>query len=488
MSFRVYNPPTGEALSDLFECAIEGQKIPLHEARVSAYPFNRRWPGHQRSLDQTELVAFAAFEMDAPVTMTIKPNREFHDVIVRPLSKKVAPVIRDGVITLTIPSAGGYTVELDGYHQALHIFADPVKKYDVNPDDPNVIYFGPGIHDVGMIKPRDNQTVYIDEGAVVYACIHANKAKNIKVLGRGILDNSRNKELITYEVKSLGVGDFDVGNSVRLFTIQFTDCIGVTVDGITLRDSLCYNLSPLSCDDVVIDNVKIIGCWRYNSDGINLQNTRRAVVRNCFIRTYDDSLCIKGDSKFYYAPICEDILVENNVIWCDWGKALEFGAETFADEMRNITFRNNDLIRCSSVAMDIMNVDCAEIYNVLFEDIRVEYDPVSQPLKIQKTDEEVYVEDPNSTYMPMLFLAHTEWHYEYSQGRADRRGWIHDVTYRNITVTAPRVPRSAFRGYDAEHPTRGMHIENLVINGKRITTLEEANVEIGEFTEDITIK
>ena len=47
---------------------LNGHALPLNTARVSAYPFNRRWPGHQRQIEQTELVNFLSFAMDKPVT------------------------------------------------------------------------------------------------------------------------------------------------------------------------------------------------------------------------------------------------------------------------------------------------------------------------------------------------------------------------------------------------------------------------------------
>ena len=36
--------PVGEEERKEYMLEVEGVKIPLHEARVSAIPFNRRWP------------------------------------------------------------------------------------------------------------------------------------------------------------------------------------------------------------------------------------------------------------------------------------------------------------------------------------------------------------------------------------------------------------------------------------------------------------
>ena len=71
-------------------------------------------------------------------------------------------------------------------------------------------------------------------------------------------------------------------------------CKDIEIDGITIRDSLVYNIRPIACENLTIKNIKIIGNWRYNSDGIDMHNCENVVIDNCFIRTFDDSICIKG--------------------------------------------------------------------------------------------------------------------------------------------------------------------------------------------------
>src|ERR1019366_2104341 len=115
---------------------------------------------------------------------------------IRPQSTMVTPTVKDGTITFTLPRPGGYSVELDGPHNALHLFLDPPMNYSVLPDAKGVHYFGPGVHRIGILHLKDDETVYIDEGAVVYGCIHGNDVQRVRILGRGILDNSENAEEI----------------------------------------------------------------------------------------------------------------------------------------------------------------------------------------------------------------------------------------------------------------------------------------------------
>lgn len=484
MAIHVYAIPSGEIVSPDFTVTANGQGVPVHEARVSAYPFNRRWPGHQRSMDQSELIGFAAWETDGPTEVTVVSRRPFSQAIIRPQSRNVLPRVEGNTLVFTINEPGGYTVELDGYHHALHLFVDPVKAYDVKPDDPDTLYFGPGVHDAGMITLRSNQTVYLEAGSVVYATLHAADAENIRILGRGILDNSKNTEEILFEMDRLGSGDFDVKNSRREHTLQFTRVRGIEIDGITIRHSLVYNVAAYGCENMSVSNVKLIGCWRYNTDGIDVHNTSHVRIRDCFLRTYDDAVCVKG--WIGYPQVCEDILVERCTIWCDWGKALEIGAETCAERIHDIRFRDCDIIRGSSVMLDICNVDYAEVYDVVFEDIRTEYDAVSQRPQIQTRDEDEFVTDPDSPYMPRLMTAHTIKHPEYSEGR-ERRGRIHDITFRRIHVRADRMPPSYFAGYDEEHRTSRIRIADLYLNGEKLTAADDANIQIDRFADSPSI-
>lgn len=484
-SLRIYPLPQGEVAAPISLTA-GGLPLPVSQCYVSAYPYNRRWPGHQRTTDQREVAHFARLAANGPVTFRYTPKRAFSVCTIRPLSAKVVPMVKDGTITFTLPHAGGYSVELDGLHNALHLFVDPPLNYRVARGAKGVHYFGPGIHRIGVLQLKDDETVYIDEGAVVYGCIHGKGVRRVRILGRGILDNSENVEKILFKLDKLGDGSVDVQNSRREHTIHLIDSTDMEIEGITIRDSLVYNIACFGCDRIKISNCKIIGCWRYNSDGIDLHNCRQAKVTGCFVRTFDDSLCAKGHTG-YVNDTCEDILFENCVIWNDWGKALEIGAETRAEHLRRIVFRNCDIIHATGPAIDIMNVDYGRVHQVLFEDIRIEYEPVIQRPAIQKNDETPYAVDPKSSYMPAAFTFSILKHAEYSSG-LERRGYIHDITLRNIQIHADRMPPSSFYGYDEEHAVSDITVEGLYVGDKRITTLEEARIHPGKHVRNIKLR
>ena len=52
MPVKIY-PVTGKELfHDGYEVKVNGKPVAPDAARVSAIPYNRRWPGHQRTEDQ----------------------------------------------------------------------------------------------------------------------------------------------------------------------------------------------------------------------------------------------------------------------------------------------------------------------------------------------------------------------------------------------------------------------------------------------------
>lgn len=502
MSYRVYPVvPTAPACDD-YRIKINGEEVTTNTARVSAVPFNRRWPGHQRQIEQSEAVQFLSLATDEPLCFEITPREPFEAVKIRPQSQGITPTVEDGTIRFVLEKPAYVTVEPYGRHRALHIFADPMPHYDVDPASPDVLYFGPGEHDVGLLELKSHQTLFLDEGAVVYACVRAIDAEDIRILGRGILDNSRNREEILFE-SNVEDNHEAVNNAYRRHTIELEYCTGIEIDGITIRDSLVYNVRPVACRGLCIRNVKIIGCWRFNSDGIDMHNCVGVRISDCFLRTFDDSICVKGFDCYFEGDVAEqvrramyrngeaydifeDVLVERCVIWNDWNKALEIGAETKAEEIRDVTFCNCDLIHLTLTALDCINVDYADVHDVTFRDINIECDEEIPAPLIQKNDQHVYV-NPTPDYMPCTISVAVVYHHEYSKGSEHRRGRNRRFRFENIRVLGDKSPRVKCVGYDAEHKTEDICITNLYLNGEPVRSLTGENWEIGDFAENVRL-
>ena len=124
--FAQYSRDTDEVvfrpLNQDYTVTLNGQPIEVRECRVSACPFNRPWPGKQRPFDQSESAGFISFEADEAVELRVKKSTPFTSAVVRPTSKNITPKIDGDEIIFTLTEKGGYVLEVDGMHGALHIF------------------------------------------------------------------------------------------------------------------------------------------------------------------------------------------------------------------------------------------------------------------------------------------------------------------------------------------------------------------------------
>jgi len=120
--------------------------------------------------------------------------------------------------------------------------------------------------------------------------------------------------------------------------------------------------------------------WRYNADGIDVVNSENVSIDNCFIRTFDDSICIKGTEKpdGWKIPISKEnrdvknIHVRNCIIWNDWGIAFKIGTETIADSITDYTVENCDIIHYVHCVFAIYSGNQALISDLKFKNIRIE--------------------------------------------------------------------------------------------------------------------
>jgi hypothetical protein len=461
---------------------VNGQAVAVYSCRVSAMPFNQVWPGYQRPLDQTELAGFAYWGMSGPVTVEVISKRPFKSVAVRPSSRGIRPVVKGQRITFRLVRPGQVAVELDGLHHALFLFGDAPEAGVPNPGDPNVLYFGAGVHRPGKIYLKNGQTVYVAGGAVVYGAIEGRGVSGVRILGRGIIDSSE-------------FGRGELGGCIHL-----SDSSDVKIDGVILRDPEVWCLNAFSCRNLAISDVKLIGLWRYNSDGIDICNSQGVTVSNSFVRSFDDAMVLKGISwgkEAHNLRPLRNIRMSGLVVWCDWGRSLEIGAETSTPEIADVVYRDIDIIHSTHIAMDIQASDRAAVHDIRYENIRVEVDDSNLVPALQTQRGEKYnpmpgaplepctgctIREANGPYVPNLFVIILDkLFYSHDQ----ERGTVRDVTFKDISVTGKPIMPSSFTGFDAEHDVRGVTIENLRFNGRPITNAGDAHLRIGKYVEDV---
>jgi len=270
--------------------------------------------------------------------------------VIRPESAGVKYKVKGDSIQFQLNQPCQLSIEPEGRLNPLLLFANPPQVNPPDKDDPNVIYFGPGIHKPERIRVGAGQTLYLAGGAVVKGGVEI-AGDNVTVCGRGILcgrDWPWRK---------------GPGSMIRMRNVK-----NVNIRDIILRGSWSWTIVPRNCDDVLIENVKICGSKCPNDDGINPVNSRNVTIRNCFIRTDDDCIAMKG-TNIEYGNV-ENILVENCVLWGDRARIFLLGHESRAEYMRDITIRNVDVLHFSMTPFLIEPGEEMAIENVLIENVR----------------------------------------------------------------------------------------------------------------------
>lgn len=352
-ALTLYPGPNGISPSADYAVTVNGNPLFVYQARASVET-NYQPPPHVNSY---ETMGFGYFDFSGEVRVEITPKRSFSTVSVRPSWKGVTPRVENGKIVLILREPRNISVELDGsWHQPLFLFANPPDTNVPSSSDPNVLWYGPGVHDVGYVSIGSNKTVYLAGGAIVRGTLAAANQSNVTVRGRGILDGS------TAAVHST-------------FQMRFENVAKLDVEGIILQDSPSWTMPMYQVTNATIRNIKMLG-YRQNSDCLDIVSGANFVVENSFLRCFDDGVTLKAynaaDSSTTSVGTT-NIQVRHNTIWTDWGYgALDIGAELRTNKISNIRFEDNDVLHPLSAAISINNSEQALVTDVAFNDTRVE--------------------------------------------------------------------------------------------------------------------
>jgi len=431
-----YPTLASETLSSEYEVVANGKKVDVYTARVLDPPFaGKEW-------DYGGPYAFANFDMAGRVKVKVRAKRSLRNTVVRPAYSDVRLKVEDDhTVTITLGSPRKISVEPDGRKGPLLLFANPMQKDVPKAGSPGVIYLGPGLHQLGKVEVRDNQTVYLAGGAVVKGAIVAH-GSNIRILGRGILDGS------DYEWRK---GPYNV-------TVGITGT-NVEVNGITIRGSSHWTIVPNASRDVTVRNVKVCGARVQNDDGINPCNSQHVLITDCFIRTDDDCVALKGLDLRRPNNNVEDIVVENCTLWCDRARIFLLGHESRAAFMRNIRLRNLDIIHFTMTAFLLEPGEEMRLEDVRIENVRVHGEGQRELARLKPV-----VNQYMQTKVP---------------------GHVRDVQFRNVEVYgAPGPYLIQVEGADAQHQVQDVTLEKVSVLGEALKA-DSPSLKVGQQVEGV---
>ncbi|GEL11111.1 Glycosyl hydrolases family 28 [Flavobacterium glycines] len=399
--------------------------------------------------------SMASFDFSGTVEVAVTSNKgNINSARVRPLSKGISTRIKKNTLYFNLIKPANLSVEInDDIFHNLHLFANPIEKDVPNPKDPNVIYFGSGIHEIPNQKLQvpSNKTVYLAGGAVLKGQIRLDSVENVKIKGRGIVYQEIRSGIRIANSKNVEVED--------LFASQ---CFTGGSDGVSIK------------------NVKTISFYGWG-DGMNVMAANNVLFDGVFIRSSDDCTTVYG-TRGGFTGSCNNITMQNSTLWADVGHPILIGTHGNSkdpDVLENLKYTNIDILDQKEMQVDYQG--CLSINvgdnnlakNVLFENIRVEDFREGQLLNLR-----VFY---NTKYCTAPGLG------------------IENVVFRNIDYNGKNANLSIIAGYNEQRKIKDVTFENLKINGflihdemqgkpKWYKTSDMARFFVGEHVEGVTFK
>ncbi|MGM9785739.1 MAG: glycoside hydrolase family 28 protein [Candidatus Cryptobacteroides sp.] len=112
-------------------------------------------------------------------------------------------------------------------------------------------------------------------------------------------------------------------NSVKTYLrpvlVGLKDCENVLLKDCLFQNSPCWNIHPLLCRNVIIDNITVRNPWySQNGDGLDIDSCEDVIVVNSNFDVGDDAICIKSgkdaDGRRRARP-CRNLIVDNCVVF-----------------------------------------------------------------------------------------------------------------------------------------------------------------------------
>jgi len=95
---------------------------------------------------------------------------------------------------------------------------------------------------------------------------------------------------LSTDAEWMSVKDF-----LRPVLVSFMNCKNILLEGVLFENSPSWNVHPLMCENVILDNVFIRNPgYSQNGDGLDLESCKNSIVVNSTFDVGDDAICIKS--------------------------------------------------------------------------------------------------------------------------------------------------------------------------------------------------
>lgn len=406
------------------------------------------------------------FNFDGAVEVSVQKNNGiFSKVAIRPDARGIRYTVKHNTVLFTLQKPENLSVEFDGdRHHNLHLFTHAIRKDMPKPDEPvtgmstgtgktpdltqPVVYFGPGLHD-GEYRLRSNTRVYIDGAAVLKKPLVIDGVENVKVVSDGLF---------------MGVSQMQIRRSHN-----------ISIDGPIFVNQPEGTMRCINSQDIEERSIRTIGAGQW-SDGLGHFACERVTIADSFVRTSDDCITFYNHRWDIWGNT-RDVTVRDTTLWADIAHNIMIGIHGNTpnkdhpepEVLEHMRFSNIDVLEHDEDdpeyegVIGIMAGDDNLVRDVVFEDFRVE------------RIEEGKLFNLHIAYTPK---------YNTSPGRG-----IENVTLRNIHFSGEGSPgASVIYGHDASRKVRNIVLDNVTVEGKKITGPAPNVLDVGPFVDGVTYK
>ena len=164
---------------------------------------------------------------------------------------------------------------------------------------------------------------------------------NVSITGHGVIDGNGacwrplKKEKVTESQWKKITGDGGVFPrptmwypseervNTRPVMVHLENCKNVLLQGVIFQNSPAWNIHPLMCENIILDNVLARNpSYAQNGDALDLESCKNALIVNSKFDAGDDGICIKSgkdaDGRRRGIP-CENVVVDGCTVFAGHG-------------------------------------------------------------------------------------------------------------------------------------------------------------------------
>ncbi|TMU57687.1 glycoside hydrolase family 28 protein [Flagellimonas algicola] len=205
------------------------------------------------------------------------------------------------------------------------------------------------------------------------AFLVAYKANNFKIYGQGKIDGQGRELALSIDSLHHTGERIDPkynyrrmrpNETARPKLFRFSSCKNVDILDLSLYNGSCWGLSFELCENLKLDNLKVVNRAYWNNDGMDITDCKNVKVTNCDVDSADDGICLKS----YYPDHYNDNIYIANCTVRSSASALKFGTASHGG-FKNVTIENIEVFDTFRSVIAIESVDGGVIENIKVSNI-----------------------------------------------------------------------------------------------------------------------